>query len=110
MAAAVKPPESIVVGPHTYKVRTDDALRLRGEGRRGDSHPDQGVISLDLEGPHTIAAETLLHEITHCAWSQTALPAVEALEDHEEPIVRALAPLLLDALRSNPKLIAYLTS
>lgn len=107
--AAVKPPRRIRIGPHTYKVTVNEGPRLRGEGRRGDCNPDQCRVAIDPDLPHTMAADSLLHELTHCAWSQSALRGSDALDDHEEAIVQALAPLLLALLRSNPKLVAYLT-
>lgn len=105
-------PKQLVIGPHTYEVRTDDdtARSLREENRRGDSQCDRCLIRLDLDLPHSQIAETLLHETIHCAWAQTSLSEVDALRDHEEGIVRSLAPLLLHLLRANPTFVNYLTA
>lgn len=105
-------PDHITVGPHQVQVRHDHdtAQLLRGDGTRGDSRPDELIIRLDPERPHTGVAETLLHEVIHMAWHQTSLRCTPDLVDHEEPIVTALAPVLLGVLRANPQLVAYLTT
>lgn len=105
-------PESVRLGPHTYEIRCDHdtGVLLRAENSNGDSRPSDLLIRVDPARPHTAVADTLLHESLHCAWSQTSLRASENLGDHEEAIVSALAPLVLDLLRSNPALVKYLTS
>lgn len=106
----MKIPAKITLGPHNYEIRSDvDTARLlRDEDARGDSRPDQLVIRIDVDRPHTAVAETLLHEALHCVWHQTSL-RVEHDNDAEEKAVTALAPLLLQMLRRNPELTAYLT-
>ncbi|MBA3580613.1 MAG: hypothetical protein H0W42_11575 [Gemmatimonadaceae bacterium] len=103
-------PSSLVLGPHLYKVDCshDTALRLRADQRRGDSHADSLLIRLDPDCPHTIAAETLLHELLHMCWNQAAVNDIEGVEPHEEKIVAALSPLILELLRRNPDLADYL--
>lgn len=111
LAVDVKPPKRIRIGVHSYRVHhnRETVQRLKGEGRRGDSHPDQCAIAVDTDNPHSQAAETLFHEAMHCAWAQTALLSSDALEDHEEAVIASLSPVLVGMLRSNPKLVAYLT-
>lgn len=107
----VTTPSPIHIGPHAYEVRCDPdtASLLRDEHSRGDSRPDQLLIRLDTERPHTAVAETLLHEALHCVWHQTPLRTDGTLDDYEEAIVTALAPVLLGLLRHNPDLVGYLT-
>jgi hypothetical protein len=104
-------PDPVTVGPHAIEVRhdSDTAQLLRSDGMRGDSRPDELLVRLDSDRPHTAVAETLLHELIHIAWHQTPLRCSD-LDDHEEPIVSALAPVLLGVLRANPQLVAYLTA
>jgi hypothetical protein len=111
MSSAPKPPAELELGPHRYRIDASDETGqlLHGEDARGDSRPDQLLIRLNLQIPHTSAAETLLHETLHAAWDQTSLGLVHD-DDAEEVVVKALAPLLLDLLRRNPKLVAYLTA
>jgi hypothetical protein len=51
--------------------------------------------------------DTLLHEILHALIRMLGLIASDA---KEERVVIALAPALLDALRANPGLVAYLVA
>lgn len=106
----MKIPQVLHLGPHVYELRsdTDTARLLRDEDARGDSRPDQLLIRIDTDRPHTGVAETLLHEALHCVWHQTSLRV--DLCDDEEKAVTALAPLLLELMRRNPDLVAFLTA
>jgi hypothetical protein len=110
-STGIGPPEAIALGPHRFRVDAseDTAVLLHDENANGDSRPDQLLIRLGTRRPHSVVAETLLHELTHCAWSLTALPAHE-VNEHQEVVVTALAPWLLEALRQNPALVAFLTA
>ncbi len=103
-------PAYVDIGPHRYTIDTshETAMLLRDEGNNGDSRPDRHLLRLDTDRPHTAVAETLLHELLHCAWQHTSL-RVDHNSD-EERIVTALAPLILEALIRNPTLVAYLTA
>lgn len=106
-------PASIVIAAVEYTVTADQALidaasveaeaSLRGE----TDHERQTIVVAPDLAPGRLA-ETLLHEVIHCitecAGINAELGAVE-----EEKIVRRVAPLLLDVIRRNPDLIAYLT-
>jgi hypothetical protein len=104
-------PDHVDLGPHRYTIDAshEAATLLREDGSNGDSRPDRHLIRLDIDRPHTAVAVTLLHELVHCAWQHTNL-RVDHDPDHEERIVTALAPLLLEAVRRNPTLTAYLTA
>ena len=104
----MNPPRSIIVGPHPYRVSLD----LRG--LVGDHAEDRGstfneTLSIALDGrlPASLLRETTLHEVLHAAWDQTPLKATGAA-DHEELVIDALAPMILEVLRRNPKLVAFL--
>lgn len=105
-----KVPTELHLGPHAYEVRSDSdtARLLRDENAKGDSRPDWHLIRLDLDHPHTANAETLLHEALHCVWHQTPLTVEH--DGAEEQVVTAMAPLILELLRSNPDLVAFLTA
>jgi hypothetical protein len=110
-ATAIEPPEAIALGPHRYRVdASEQAISdLQDEHATGNSVPDRLLIRLDGRRPHSVVAETLLHECLHCAWSLTALGPHE-VNEHQEVVVTALAPWLLEALRQNPDLVAFLTA
>jgi hypothetical protein len=104
-------PPHVDVGGHRFRIDASDetADLLHDEDANGDSRPDRSLIRLDPRRPQSQVAETLLHELTHCLWSLTGLPAHE-VNEHQEMIVTALAPWLLEALRRNPDLVAYVTA
>lgn len=105
-------PAEITVGAHTYTIHADpdSARAIRNDGERGRCDTDGLTIRLDSDLPATQLGETLLHETLHAVWSGTGLPTVDALDAHEEQVVRSLAALLYDTLRDNPALVAYLTA
>lgn len=107
----MKLPATIHLGAHAFKVDASEeaGLLLHDESASGDSYPDRLLIRLDTNRPHTGIAETLLHELMHCVWAHTGLKA-HAVSDHEEQVIAAVAPPLLEALRRNPDLVAYLTA
>lgn len=104
-------PTHIDMGPHRYTVDSSEetGLLLHDEEANGDSRPDRLLIRLDPTRPPTSVAETLLHELIHCAAAHSGLKAIEDFRDMEEQVVSALAPPLLEALRRNPDLVKYLT-
>lgn len=76
----------------------------------GLTNSDEQIILIEsvAAGPDTQAV-TVLHEVLHAVASQAGMrdTLTEALE---ESTVKRLAPLLLQVLRDNPKLIEYLTN
>ncbi len=107
----MNPPERVVIGAHVFAIDVgDDARRaLFDDDALGDSTPDRLAIRLDVDRPHSVVAETLLHETMHCVWKHTSLRTEPALgDDVEERVVCSLSPLLFDMLRRNPELVDYL--
>lgn len=70
----------------------DTTIALIEAGNAADSDVEQGLIRIRHDLPAEVFEETLLHELMHFAWGQTALP--ELLGEHEETVVRSLAPWL----------------
>lgn len=103
-------PDLLHLGCHEYTVNASEeaAEWLRQNERRGEAFPDKLLIRIDPAGPHTIIAETLLHEMLHICWDHAALNELDQLSQHEEHIVDALTPLILQLLRRNPDLADYL--
>lgn len=107
-------PSSVVVLGHRYRVREVEDSESVTEGW---VHAPDSSGSLDHEGVNGIRldstlgpdykATVLLHEVLHAVFF---LGGVEPLcpKGDEEPIVKALAPLLRDTLRRNPRLVAYI--
>lgn len=102
----MKLPKRIDVGPITFTLslveglRSEDDRKLYGECRL----PEQAIVLDSSQGPDLLA-DTLLHEVLHAAWAQTPL---DESEIPEEVVIQALAPVILLALRRNPKLVAVL--
>jgi hypothetical protein len=70
----------------------DTTIALIEAGNAADSDPEQGIIRIRHDLPEPVFEETLLHELLHFVWAQTALP--ELLPEQEETVVRSLAPWL----------------
>ena len=82
------------------------------------SHPTRGrtyirrlEIHFDPSRPHTSVAETLVHEMLHTVWWNAGLNESPVVPDEaEEHIVTAMSSGVLEALRRNPALVAFVTS
>lgn len=98
-------PRHVQVGPHRYRVALDRVGLLESSDRVGATSADRLVIALEPTLPHTAMADTLLHEVVHAV-----LDTAELEPDLEERVARCLGTGLLDVLRRNPQLVAYLTA
>ncbi len=82
-------------------------------GAAGLCGKDSQEIAIDSNLGPTVEREVVIHELLHAIWSQTFLddkyPDQEA-NSKGEAIIDELSPRLLDLIRSNPKLVTYLTS
>lgn len=109
-------PTSLKIGAYTYKVYVSDeilkAAQPECEDPDCDGHgPDavaagnaalQAIILSEGKGPD-FTADSLLHEVLHqCSYlGNSNLP-------DDEPFVAAVAGVLLQVLRDNPKLYSFL--
>lgn len=103
-------PTQIAIGPFVYRVTDDRAAfaQLVVE----DMHSTWGYIRYGEEriilNPNQSAGHmrlALLHECLHGCWHLT-----DREHDDDEKAVLTLAAALLDMLRRNPDLVAYLTN
>lgn len=113
----MKPPELpsyVDVGVYRYSIEQDDAAILfaRNEARTSaltgwSDHRTQRIV-LDPGLGRDAIAETLVHEVVHALLSQfpTGIEG-DAAEAVEEGITLALGFGLVDVIRRNPDLIAY---
>jgi hypothetical protein len=109
----VKLPRRIHVGPHIYSVVCDAAAmaaecRDAGEDLVGRCSHRTLTIHIEPDQARSQMRDTLLHEVLHAVANMTALDGEWGAEREEEVILR-LAPALLDVLRRNPRLVAFLT-
>lgn len=103
-------PQTITIGPLIYTVKADEASHARevwksSKDSWGAINYGPGEIILDPEQSTQHRRAALLHEILHGCWHITD-PQV----DYEEAAIRILTLPLLDTLRRNPDLVAYLTT
>ena len=76
---------------------TPETIRLASEGKVGETNVEGRTISIRSDIDDEQWFEVLLHEAMHVAWHMTALPSI--LEEHEETVVRSLAPWLAQVVR-----------
>ena len=110
----LEPPESVQVGPFTYTLEFDQTALDREAHRREESlagiarHAEQRII-VDPDQHGDGAREVVLHEVLHCVNVVTGQKG-RMDHDEEERLVNAMSPTLLDTLRRNPRLVAWLMS
>lgn len=107
------PPRRVQVGPYRLALIVD-TKRLDEEAvecgkRRGEfagrTNVADGTIYLRDDLAPDYAAETLLHELMHACFVTVGDPLND---EAEEQACSALAATLLDTLRRQPRLLAYL--
>lgn len=107
-------PDKVQIGPMSYSVVCSEmaGAKIKNEAKNTDClglhEPKTQRISLDPDQGSDCEADTLLHEVLHAVWMIGGMQE-GAASKHEELVVTTLATLLLDTLRRNPKLVAYLT-
>jgi hypothetical protein len=111
----MEPPKKVQVGPITFAIDISLEAGLIAKTREQKpttvghiDHNEQRIYIDGAQGPDQIR-DTLLHEVLHALWGTCGLYVTEA-GDHEELIVAMTASLLLDTLRRNPELVAYLVA
>lgn len=95
-------PKAVKVGPYTYRIAVtpdiDEFGHTANDAHRIAINVDQSAVSMK---------DTLLHEVLHACFFTVNLRDQVDFET-EERVVRRLATILLQVLRSNPKLVDYL--
>lgn len=113
MAAAPELPAVVEVGPHPYAVTAEELAWLRvfaetaAEGLVGQTDHNLLTITIDPKLAPAMARDTLLHEVLHAVFSAVGVSR-DLGASKEEDAVNRIAPALLDVLRRNPPLVAYL--
>lgn len=98
-------PEAIQVGPFRFKV-VDDSAHMASIGAAGEMDVASGRIVIDTTDCADRTRIAVIHELLHACWWMVARPYKEI---EQEPMCQIFAPILLDTLRRNPALVAYLT-
>lgn len=103
-------PTSLRVGPYEIEVRCSEAAIDHASAKSevycdGASLTRKGWIAVRPSITESAKREVLLHEVMHAVWF-VAGRRTDKIDD--EAAVSILAPTLLDTLRRNPELTAYL--
>lgn len=110
---SVRLPGAVQIGPLRYRVITDKVavakMQADASNPRCMGHQDSGfqTITIDPSTAPDTQAETLLHEVLHAIWGVTGM-SNHPVDKHDEYVITALAPALLDCLRRNPELVKAL--
>lgn len=103
----MRPPKKIQVGAISFAVDYDPTLQDEGDVGRMIGVAQQ--IRLAPGQAPDYERDTVLHEVIHAAILNTNLRKMSGWDGPmEEAIILALAPQLLQVVRDNPKLLAYL--
>lgn len=102
-------PKQLQIGPTIYRVKSKkkDLNKVQIEMKEtvaGCVRFQEQTIYLDKNQGSDQLADTLLHEVIHACLQ----PLFGMDDDTEEAFVRTLSPGLLDTLRRNPELVAFL--
>lgn len=94
-------PGYLRIGPFTYTVELHEGYWNKDDVRvYGEVDERTCTINLDVDASPEIIRDAILHEILH---------AILIMYDKDdEDLVRLLAPMLLQVLKDNPKLLTAL--
>lgn len=108
-------PKHLSVGTRRYRLTIDqtvlnaEAVRIGArDGLYGLTNNVEMVIYLDPESGPQRERDNVVHELLHALMDYTGLDKTLGEVDEEEVALR-LAPVLIDLLRTNRKLVDYLT-
>ncbi len=104
-------PSEIVTGPFRYRITLDPVVcKESGVGKAlfyaGQTHHNELKVLLAADLPPGEFADTVLHEWLHTIWRTFHLPPED--DQKEEAIIKRLSTVLLDGMRRNPQLVAFL--
>jgi hypothetical protein len=106
-------PAHVDVGPYRYTIVVDELTIRRAENEErarlhGRTEHSRLTIELDPSLPAVKEREVLLHEILHTVAEMVGVRSDLGF-NREESVIMRMAPALLDVLRRNPDVVAYLT-
>lgn len=116
-SSSTKRPDAVRVGYMIFDVKYLSEKQWKAadldDQDAGNCEGWKGLIRIRLQGDEqheTATRELLMHELLHACWYVAGLFATDLrkLDDVEEDIVRVTSPVMLQVLRDNPDLMAYL--
>lgn len=107
-------PRFIDLGPYHYKIICDELTRLRTQEKiltavLGHTDHDKLEIIINNNQPPSLSRETLFHESLHVVTEITGLRYSWGATKSER-FIRRLSPMMLELMRRNPDVVAYLMS
>jgi len=96
-------PRYLKVGPFNYTVELHDGYWNKDDIRVYGEVDERGAtIHLDVDASPEVIRDSIVHEVIH---------AILLMYDRDdEDLVRLLAPMLLQVIRDNPRLMLALTT
>lgn len=96
-------PRYLRVGPFNYTVELHDGYWNKDDERvYGEVDERTATINLDVDASPEMIRDAVLHEVIH---------AILIMYDKDdEDLVRVLAPMLLQFMRDNPRMMLALTT
>ena len=96
-------PRYLKVGPFNYTVELHDGYWNKDDIRvYGEVDERTCTINLDVDASPEVVRDSIVHEVIH---------AILLMYDRDdEDLVRLLAPMILQVMRDNPKLMLALTT
>jgi hypothetical protein len=96
-------PRHLKVGPFNYTVELHDGYWNKDDIRvYGEVDERTCTINLDVDASPEVVRDSIVHEVIH---------AILLMYDRDdEDLVRLLAPMLLQVMRDNPRLMLALTT
>jgi hypothetical protein len=101
----------LTVGCHTYRLvldkqAIDGVSAAGGDVLLGQTDTKQLTIVVDPTQAESQVVDTVVHELMHAMFDLVGAVDV-ASGDVEESLIRRLAPVWVDVLRRNPRLVGW---
>jgi hypothetical protein len=106
----IDPPHVLEIGGQPWRVEYvhGDSAGVTETAEVGLTIGHKRLIKLDEDQAHPALLDTMLHEVLHAITIMTGLRE-ELGKELDEKVVNRISPVLLDAIRSNAQLVAWLT-
>ena len=96
-------PGYLRIGPFNYTVELHDGYWNKDDVRvYGEVDERAATINLDVDASPEVIRDSIVHEIIHAI--------LMMYDKDDEDLVRVLAPMLLQVIRDNPRLMLALTT
>lgn len=109
-------PSYVLIGPHSFEIRWSHREMVRhsrngGEDRFAQTEIGEQIITIGDDRPLSGMQESLVHEILHALIWEACIAVPENPEadgnEREEKLVGQLSGVVLDCLKRNPHVFAW---